>query len=113
MSGSTFAARRSEILIGRIFFSDSPDGKARPCIVLSSERYNSQGYFLVVPITSANDEFCLPMEKKDYEGFLFEGSMARFDCVVKMPSSQAIKRIGKVKSEFYGRLVEKIISMVR
>ncbi|MFA5929740.1 MAG: type II toxin-antitoxin system PemK/MazF family toxin [Candidatus Micrarchaeia archaeon] len=105
-------AKRSDIVIAKVFFSDSPDGKMRPCIVLSDEQYNSQGFALVAPITTAGDEYCLPIEKNDCDCALSPGSGARFDGIAKIPVSQIKRKIGRSKDEFYWQLVGKIRELI-
>jgi mRNA-degrading endonuclease toxin of MazEF toxin-antitoxin module len=105
-------AKRSDIVIAKVFFSDSPEGKVRPCIVLSDERYNSQGFALVVPITTAGGEHCLPIGKNDCDCELVGGSGARFDGIAKVPSSQIKHRIGRAKDAFYWELISKIRGLI-
>ena len=104
--------KRSDIVMAKVFFSDSPEGKVRPCIVLSDERYNSQGFALVAPITTAGDDYCLPIEKSDCDCEMARGSGARFDGIAKVPSSQIKHRIGRVKDEFYWELISKIRELI-
>ena len=106
-------AKRRDIILARIFFSDSGESKVRPCIVLSGEDYSSSGFLLVAGITTAGDEYCIPITKEDADCPLAPGSGARFDSVIKIPAPQAERRIGRVAPEFYAKLAEKIAGMIR
>jgi mRNA-degrading endonuclease toxin of MazEF toxin-antitoxin module len=105
-------AKRCEIVIARVFFSDSPESKVRPCIVLSDEKYASAGFALVVPITTSGDEHCLSIERDNCDCELARGSGARFDGIAKIPMAQIRHRIGRVKDEFYWKLVGKIRELI-
>ncbi|MCX6772022.1 MAG: type II toxin-antitoxin system PemK/MazF family toxin [Candidatus Micrarchaeota archaeon] len=105
-------AKRSDIVVAKVYFSDSPDGKLRPCIVLSDERYNSSGFALVAPITTSGDEYCLPIGKSDCDCDLAGGSGARFDGIAKIPLSQIRHRIGRTKDGFYWKLASKIRELI-
>lgn len=105
-------AKRSDIVIAKVFFSDSPEGKVRPCLVLSDERYNSAGYVLIASITTSGDAYCLPIEKDDCDCDLVPGSGVRFDGIMKVPAGQVRHRIGRVKDEFYWCVVSKIRALI-
>ena len=104
---------RREIVLARVFFSDSAESKVRPAIVLSDEKYNKNGYVLAASITTSSDEFCIPISGSDANCQLDKNSNARFDGVNKLPSKQIIKKIGKITPEFYSKLVDKIIGLIR
>jgi mRNA-degrading endonuclease toxin of MazEF toxin-antitoxin module len=105
--------KRREVVLARVFFSDSPESKVRPAIILSDEKYHQNGFLLVASITTANDDYCLPIHEKDVNCPMAKGSSARFDGVIKLPSKQIIKTIGRASPEFHLELVERIVSMVR
>ena len=106
-------AKRRDIVLARIFFSDSGESKVRPCIVLSGEDYNSSGFLLVAGITTAGDEYCIPITREDADCPLAPGSGARVDNVIKIPAPQAIRKTGRVTPGFYAKLAEKIAGMIK
>ena len=105
-------ARRSDLIIARVFYSDSAESKMRPCIVLSGERYNSTGYVMVAPMTTAGDEYCLPIVESDADCRIAPGSGIRADIIMRLQHSQIIKKIGRAKDEFYWELVGKIRELI-
>lgn len=105
--------KRREVVLAKVFFSDSSESKIRPAIVLSNDGYHSNDFLLVTAITTANDEYCIPITETDVNCQLDKNSGARFDGIIKLHSKQAIRRIGKITPEFHLELVEKIINMVR
>jgi len=106
-------AARREIVLARVFFSDSSESKVRPCVVLSNDHYHSDGFLLVAAITTNLDDYCIPISEKDANCLLDKNSSVRFDGVIKLPARQAIKGIGRVSPEFYSQLVDKIVSMLK
>jgi mRNA-degrading endonuclease toxin of MazEF toxin-antitoxin module len=105
--------RRRDVIIARVFFSDSPDSKVRPAIVISDDEYNSSDYLLVSAITTASDDYCLMISGKDANCRLEEGNGARFDGIVKLHKKQVVRGIGRASPEFHSKLVEMIISALR
>ncbi len=105
--------KRREIVLARVFFLDSPESKVRPAIVLSNEKYNSTGFVLVSAITTALDEYCIPISEKDANCQLDKYSGARFDGIIKLHEKQVLRTIGRVSSKFQEKLVENIISTIR
>ena len=105
-------ARRNDVVVARVFYSDSSDSKLRPCVVLSNERYNSAGYVAVAPITTSGDEFCLPIGESDADCRFMPGSGVRFDTIMRIHASQIAKRIGRVKDGFYYELISRIRGLI-
>jgi mRNA-degrading endonuclease toxin of MazEF toxin-antitoxin module len=105
--------KRREVVLARVFFSDSPESKVRPAIILSDDKYHATGFFLAAAITTSLDEHCMPVTQKDINCPLEKGSSARFDGVIKLHSKQALKSIGKVTPDFHSRLVEETVSMIK
>jgi len=105
--------KRRDIILARVFFSDMPEDKVRPAIVLSNEKYNSEGFLLVASITTALDEYCIPISEKDINCQLDKNSSARFDGVIKLHNKQIIRVIGRVSPGFHKNLIEKIISIIK
>ena len=106
-------AKRRDIVLARIFFSDSPESKVRPCVILSNDSYHNEGFLMVSPITTSIDNYCIPMNEKDANCPMDTNSNARFDCVIKISDKLVVHGIGKVTPEFYSKLVEKIIGMLK
>ncbi len=106
-------ARRRDIIVAEIFFSDSSESKVRPCIVLSNENYGQGGYFLAALITTSQDGHCLPINEKDADCPLAKGSGARLDGIAKVPNSQARNRLGRVTVEFYDTVVGRMFALVK
>ena len=104
---------RREVVLARVFFSDTPESKVRPAIILSDGRYNTGGSVLVAAVTTAGDEYCMEMNAEDANCPLAEGSGARFDGIIKMRSEQVARKIGKITPKFHARLVEKIVGMIK
>lgn len=105
--------RRRDVIVARVFFSDSDESKVRPAIVLSDDAYNESGYVLASAITTAKDDYCLMISDKDVSCPLEQGSGARFDGIVKLHKKQIARGIGRVRPEFHLKLVERIISVLR
>ncbi len=105
--------KKREIILACVFFSDSSDSKVRPAIILSDDSYHSGGFLLVSAITTASDDYCLPIGDKESDCKLESGSGARFDGIIKLQEKQVIKTIGRISPEFHAKLVEKIIGMIK
>ncbi len=106
-------ARRRDIFMARIFYSESSDSKKRPCIIMSSEKYHETGFALVVPITHANDDYCIPIEENDVTCLLEKYSTARSDYLIRIRNEQLLYPIGKISTEFHQKLVEKMIELIK
>jgi len=105
--------KRREVILAKVFFSDSSESKIRPAIVLSNDGYHSDDFLLVAAITTANDEYCIPVAENDANCQLDKNSGARFDGIIKLHAKQAVRRIGKITPEFHLKLVEKIVKMLK
>ncbi len=106
-------ARRRDVVLARVYFSDSPESKVRPCIILSDEKYSESGFVLAAAITTAADEYCLPMTAKDADCALAPGSSARFDGVIKLGMKNILRKIGRVTPDFYELLVERMLRLLK
>lgn len=104
---------RRDVVLADMFYSDLPESKVRPCIVLSDEKYNSGGFVLVSIITSAGDEYCIPISEKDVDCKLYGGSGARFDGLARIRNNKVIRKLGRASPEFCGKLVEGICRLIR
>lgn len=103
---------RRDIILAQVFFSDSPESKIRPAIVLSNETYHHSGFLLLASITTSNDDYCIALMEKDVSCKLAGGSAARFDGIIKLHQKYSIKKIGKVAPDFYNGFVNKIIGLL-
>jgi len=106
-------ARRNDVVLARAFFSDSPESKVRPFIVLSDERYSADGYAILAPITTAGDEHCIPISKGDADCAFVDGSGVRCDSIYRVRERQIIRKLGRVNREFYSLLSERICALIR
>ncbi|MFH1520468.1 MAG: type II toxin-antitoxin system PemK/MazF family toxin [Candidatus Micrarchaeota archaeon] len=103
---------RRDVVLAQVFFTDSSESKVRPAIVLSEGKYHSEDFVLVASVTTANDNFCIPILKNDVTCALDENSHARFDGVIKLHKKQILRTIGRISAEFHAGLVDKIINMI-
>jgi mRNA-degrading endonuclease toxin of MazEF toxin-antitoxin module len=104
--------KRRDIILARVFFSDSSESKIRPAIVLSNDKYHCEDFLLAASITTAKDGYCVPISEGDVDCFLDKNSNARFDGIIKLNKKQAVKAIGKTSQEFHAKLVDKIVGMI-
>jgi mRNA-degrading endonuclease toxin of MazEF toxin-antitoxin module len=104
---------RRDVILAELFYSDLPESKMRPCIVLSREKYNSGGFVLVAPVTTAGDDYCIPISEKDVDCNLYEGSGVRFDGLARIRNGKISHKIGRASSEFCAKLVERICGMMK
>ncbi len=105
--------KKRDIILARVFFSDSNESKIRPAIVLSNDEYHKENFLLVASVTTAGDEYCIQINGNDINCVLDKNSGARFDGIIKIRANQALKIIGKITPEFHLKLVEKIIGMIK
>lgn len=106
-------AERRDVVIAEVFFFDEPDSKVRPCVILSDRKYHESGYCIVALVTTENDEYCLPVSNADANCDFYPGSGVRFDCISRIPLELIEKYIGRVKSEFHQKLMDKMMSMLK
>ena len=104
---------RRDVALARVHFHDSPESKVRPCIILSDEKYNSSGFVLAASITTASDDFCMPISAKDVDCALVPGSYARIDGVIKIRMKNVIRKIGMATPVFHEHLVNRMVSMLK
>lgn len=68
--------KRGEVVFAEVFFSDSPESKICPAIVFSNDGYHSDDFLLFAAITTANDEYCIPIAETDVNCHLDKNSGA-------------------------------------
>ncbi|MBU0591228.1 type II toxin-antitoxin system PemK/MazF family toxin [Candidatus Micrarchaeota archaeon] len=105
--------QRRDAVLAKVFFSGSNGSKIRPAIILSDKQYNEGNFVLIVSITTTNDEYCIPILEKDANCQLDKEIAARFDGIIKLSKKQIIKRIGKIRIEFYQTLINKITILIK
>lgn len=113
MKGGICVARRRDVVLAEVFFSDAPDAKTRPCIVLSNETYNAEGYSVVALITTGIDGHCMPISENDAGCKFYHDSGVRFDAMMRVENEKIGRKIGRTTPEFYNTLVERMIETVR
>ena len=97
-------------------FSDYSSTKIRPVIIISNNPYNKKTLdFLAVHITTRKDHpYAMNISANDFvSGGLDDESIVRFDTVTRYEEKLLLRKIGKVKPEFYKRINGKIIELIR
>ena len=105
-------AKRGEVFLAKAELADAKQPLLLPVIILSDDNYSASGYALGVPITTDKREHRLPIKEGDCDCELAPKSAAQPDCMLKLHSSQLVKRIGRVKDEFYWELTSKIRELI-
>jgi mRNA-degrading endonuclease toxin of MazEF toxin-antitoxin module len=105
--------KRRDVILVRVHFTDSSEMKVRPAIVVSDKKYHEDGYLLASAITTASDEYCMPISSADKDCQLDRLSTVRVDSIIKLQRKQVIKHIGRITPGFHQRLVDRIIGMIR
>lgn len=96
-------------------YSDYSKSKIRPIIIVSNNTYNkkSQDFIAVHITTNINHEFAIGISNEDFSnGSLIDESVVRFDTITRYEGNLLMKRIGKVKPEYYSKVYEKINELV-
>jgi mRNA-degrading endonuclease toxin of MazEF toxin-antitoxin module len=97
-------------------FSDYSTAKVRPVIVVSNNPYNRKtADFLAVHITTRKEHpYAVDISGSDFtSGGLEDESTVRFDTVTRYEEKLLLKKIGKVRPEFYKTVHEKIVELTR
>ena len=105
-------AKRGEVFLAEAKLADTKRPLFLPVIVLSDEAYNSSGFVLAVPIAAKRGGHCLPIGWGDCDCELAPGSAVQTDAMLKLYSSQLVKRIGRVEDGFYWKLVNRIRGLI-
>lgn len=96
-------------------FSDYSSTKVRPVILISNNGYNKNSPdFIAVHITTNIDhKYAMSITNDDFvNGRLMDESAVRFDTVTRYEGKLLMKRIGKIKPEFYSKIYEKVIGLI-
>jgi mRNA-degrading endonuclease toxin of MazEF toxin-antitoxin module len=97
-------------------FSDYSTAKVRPVIIISNNPYNRKTVdFLAVHITTRKEHpYAIDLSRADFvSGGLEDESAVRFDTVTRYEEKLLLKKIGKIKPEFYRKVQEKILELIR
>lgn len=97
-------------------FSDYSSTKVRPVIIISNNPYNRKTPdFLAIHITTRKEHpYAMDISADDFvSGGLSDESIVRFDTVTRYEEKLLLKKIGKVKPEFYKKVHEKIAGLTR
>ncbi len=105
-------AKRRDVIVAEVFYTDTPQSKIRPCIVLSNEGYDA-GFLLVAPITNAKEPHCILIGKSDASCELTSTSSARGDEVLRISKDAKMRAIGQVTPAFYNRVVGHLTGLIR
>ena len=96
-------------------YSDYSSAKVRPVIVVSNNSYNRNSQdFLAVHITTRIDHpYAMMLSGSDFvSGGISDESVVRFDTITRYEEKLLMRKIGKVKPEFYKKLYEKITALI-
>ena len=97
-------------------FSDYSAMKVRPIIVISTNSYNKKtSDFLAIHITTRRgNPYGMTISAGDFvSGGLDDESIVRFDTVTRYEEKLLLRKIGKIKPEFYKKIYEKIVELIR
>lgn len=108
--------RQLEIWLTRAPFSDMVSDKVRPMLVLSSNYYNNkyQDFIGMYITTNLDHEYSIEISKNDLDsGELFDSSAVRCDTISRVEKTLAIKKLGKVKTDFYKKVINKFDELIK
>jgi len=97
-------------------FSDYSSTKVRPVVIISNNPYNRKtSDFLAVHITTRKEHpYAMNISSSDFvSGGLNDESIVRFDTVTRYEEKLLLRKIGKIKPEFYTKINEKIVELIR
>jgi mRNA interferase MazF len=104
-----------EVWLIRAPYSDYSSSKVRPVIIISNNNYNKNSNdFIAVHITTNIDhQYAMKISNDDFtNGSLMDESIVRFDTITRYEGTLMIKRIGKIKPEYFSKIYEKIIKLI-
>lgn len=97
-------------------YSDYSEEKVRPVIIISNNDYNNQLVdFLGMHITTRKEHpYAIKIFDSDFvTGGLNRESIVRFDTVTRYEERLLVKKIGKIKKEFYQKIYEKVVELIK
>lgn len=99
--------QQGDIVAVKFPFSDVSTIKKRPAIIISLEKVNQTGDYIMIQITSKemNDGFSVEIENSDISPVLPLKSFARSHKVFTLHKSLILSKIGESSSSFLDRIV--------
>ena len=113
---SRIKKEKLDVWFMRTPYSDYSENKARPAIIISNDNYNLEWLdFIAVLVTTRKEHpYAIKISNSDFStGGLPEQSIVRFDTVSRYEENLLIRKIGKIKPEFYGKIYEKIVELIK
>ncbi len=109
--------KQREILLVPFPFSDFSGNKVRPVLVISKDSFNaSSDDIIVCGITSniTHNIYSILITTKDLEeGILYEQSCIKVENILKIEKRFIIKKIGKIKSNIFLLVLNKVESLFK
>jgi mRNA interferase MazF len=109
--------QKGDIVIIKFPFADAAEYKKRPALVISNNKVNITGDYLMVQITSKdkNDSLSLPIRPIDYTNNIELPlvSFIRLHKIFLLNESFVLSTATSVKTEFLEKVTTKIIELIR
>ena len=106
-----------DLLLVPFPFSDQTGTKVRPVIVISNELFNSHSEdILVIGVTSHNSKgkYTLSLTSDLLEqGALHNPCSVKVENVLKIDKDLIIKKIGKLRKDFFEKIIANLMEIVR
>ena len=102
--------KQADIVVVKFPFTDGSEFKKRPVLVISNEKVNKTGDYLVVQITSKfnNDGLSILIEDNDCQQPLPLKSYVRIHKIFTVSQSLILTKVTSVKPKFIKNVTEKI-----
>lgn len=113
---STVQKEQLDVWLMQAPYSDYSEGKIRPIIIISNNAYNQELFdFLGVHITTRKEHpYAIKISDTDFSvGGLNRESIVRFDTVTRYEERLLVKKIGRIKREFYQKIYDKILWLIK
>lgn len=108
---------KGDIVIVKFPFTDAPEYKKRPALVISNDHINKTGDYLMVQITSKDkkDALSLPVKTTDYKDNkeLPLKSFIRLHKIFLLNESLILSKATSLKPGFLEKVIEKIIGLIK
>lgn len=107
--------QRGDIVVVPFPFADSADVKKRPALIISNNKVNSTGDYLMVQITTKEkkDGLSLQLSTNDFENSpLTLKSFIRYHKIFLLNEKMILYKKTSVKNSFIAQLIQKIISLI-
>ena len=106
-----------DLLLVPFPFSDQSGKKVRPVIVISNNDFNKFSEdILAVGVTTniSKDKYTISLTNNDLEiGTLITACCIKAENLLKIDKELIIKKIGKIKSEKFNLIIDKIIEIIK